>query len=397
MENEVRRALAGRLKAGFGLESEAFISVPGRTELIGNHTDHQRGCVVAAAVTLSLDAAAARTGDGRIHVLSEGMEPVDVALDSLDARPSERGSSAALVRGVAAGFAARGFLPGKTGLALAVSAGVPVGSGLSSSACFEVLVAAAMDALLFGSGMSAAELARIAQFAENEYFGKPCGLMDQLACASGGISAIDFADARSPRLERLTLDLDAFGYTLCLVDSGAGHENLTAEYAAIAAEMRAVAGHFGREVLRDVPERDLFAELSAIRAEHGDRAALRAMHFAAENRRAREAADAIRGRDIARLLELIRESGRSSGMYLQNLSVAGETRAQPLLVAQAVCEHALAGRGAVRVHGGGFAGSLLALVPGGELERFRQTVDAVLGGGAVRPLHLRERGIAIET
>lgn len=393
MENEVRCALAGRLKAGFGLESEAFISVPGRTELIGNHTDHQRGCVVAAAVTLSLDAAAARTGDGRIRVLSEGMEPVDVALDSLDARPSEHGSSAALVRGVAAGFAERGFLPGKTGLALAVSAGVPVGSGLSSSACFEVLVAAAMDAMLFGSGMSAAELARIAQFAENEYFGKPCGLLDQAAVALGGVQELDFAAGCAAA--RVDFDFGRCGHRMCVVDTRSAHADLTADYAAIADECRAVAARFGAETLREVDEGAFYGAIPELRRSLGDRAVLRAMHVFAENARAGRAAGALRRGDFAAFLREVDASGRSSAELLQNLWPGRDAREQPLALALALARGVLGGAGACRVHGGGFGGTMLAFVPEGLYGEFSRRMEAVFGPGSCLALSVRSAGAGV--
>ena len=396
MEMKYANTLSERFLSEFGTVPVAFVSAPGRTELGGNHTDHQHGRVVAAAVTLSLEAAASPTTDGHLRVFSRGMAPVDVDGANLEAGPSERGSSAALVRGIAAGFAARGMNLDGRGIALTVDGDVPVGSGLSSSACFELLVAKAMDELLFGGNTSDTELAKIAQAAENRYFGKPCGLMDQLTVACGGVLAIDFADPASPKTERLTLDLDAAGYALCLVDSGAGHEGLTDEYAAIPREMCAVAKALGADVLREVPGSELYSALPKLRAELGDRAVLRAMHFYAEDKRAAAEADALRCKDIDAFLALLRESGRSSAMYLQNLSVPGETRTQPLLIAQALCEHLLRGRGAVRVHGGGFAGSLLAFVPLDALDVFTRGVDTALGGGACKVLHLRSVGPTVQ-
>ena len=392
---EIFARLAARLNAA-GYAPEAFISVPGRTELGGNHTDHQRGRVVAAAVTLSLYAAAAVTRDGRVRVLSEGMEPVELDTADLTAREAERGSSAALVRGVCAAFPARGLDFAGRGLVLAVGGEVPVGSGLSSSACFEVLVASAVNALLFGGALPALELAKAGRFAENEYFGKPCGLMDQLACASGGVAAMDFAVPGRPAVERLRLEPREFGYTLCLVSSGAGHEDLTAEYAAIPAEMRAVAEYYGCDALRGVDVGRFWADIPRLRAAVGDRAVLRAAHFFAEDRRAANEAEAIRAGDFARFLALVRESGRSSAMYLQNLAPAGSARSQPLLLAQAVCERALRGRGAVRVHGGGFAGTLLAFAPSEDYERFRAEAEAALGPGACRELELNPAGPELE-
>lgn len=351
-----------KLYSHTGLTPAAIFSSPGRTELGGNHTDHQGGHVLASAVTLSLRAEAAITDDSRVCVYSPGHAPVDVALSELDPRPDERGTSAALVRGVAAALHRRGAEFGKNGLALAVDGDLPEGLGLSSSAAYELLVAVAMDELLCGGRFTAVERAQAAQEAENVYFGKPCGLMDQLACAVGGVVAVDFG-SETPRVERLTLDLEEAGYALYLVYSGSGHEDLTADYAAVTDEMRAVAGFFGATRLRDVDELAVVGAVSRLREAVGDRAVLRALHFYAEDRRAVREARAVREGDIANFLALVRESGRSSAMYLQNLVPQGSVLHQPMLLTQALCEHALLPRGAVRVHGGGFAGAVEAFVP----------------------------------
>ena len=351
-----------KLYSHTGLTPAAIFSSPGRTELGGNHTDHQGGHVLASAVTLSLRAEAAITDDGRVRVYSQSHAPVDVALSELDPRPDERGTSAALVRGVAAALHRRGAEFGKSGLALAVDGDLPEGLGLSSSAAYELLVAVAMDELLCGGRFTAVERAQAAQEAENVYFGKPCGLMDQLACAVGGVVAVDFGP-ETPRVERLTLDLEEVGYALYLVYSGSSHEDLTADYAAVTDEMRAVAGFFGATRLRDVDELAVVGAVSRLREAVGDRAVLRALHFYAEDRRAVREARAVREGDIANFLALVRESGRSSAMYLQNLVPQGSVLHQPMLLTQALCEHALLPRGAVRVHGGGFAGAIEAFVP----------------------------------
>ncbi len=385
--NARRLALCGRLRETYGLEAGAVFSAPGRTELGGNHTDHQRGRVVASAVTLSLDAAAAVTRDGHVRVLSEGMAPVDVDLQSLDARAEEAGTTCALVRGVAAMLAGRGAGFGGRGLAITVAGDLPAGMGLSSSACFEVLMATAIDELLLGGCLTPVERAEAARDAENIYFGKPCGLMDQLSCAVGGVTAVDFGPDE-PEVERLRLEPEEHGFALYLVYSGAGHGDLTGAYAAITADMRAMAEHFGAQVLREVDEAAFMASLPELRSEAGDRAVLRAMHFFAEDRRAAEQAEAIRAGDFERFLRLVRESGRSSAMYLQNLAVRGSAESQPLLVAQAVCERALGLRGAVRVHGGGFGGAVQAWVPLEMEESFRRA----LSGWKITRLNLRDSG-----
>ena len=388
--NAARAArLAGSFRAAFGRGPEGFYSAPGRTELVGNHTDHQRGRVLAAAVGFDMLAAAAPNGLNTLRVISEGQEPCEVDISDTSPRAEERFTSAALARGIADSLRRRGFEP--RGMDIAVTSAVPVGSGLSSSAAFEVLLAC-----ILSGGAGPVELAVCARRAENEYFGKPCGLMDQLACASGGVAAMDFAEPGRPAVEHLRLEPREFGHRLCLVSSGAGHEDLTAEYAAIPAEMRAVAEYFGCDALRGVDVGRFWADIPRLRAAVGDRAVLRAVHFFAEDRRAAGEAEAIRAGDFARFLALVRESGRSSAMYLQNLAPAGSARSQPLLLAQAVCERALRGRGAVRVHGGGFAGTLLAFAPSEDYERFRAEVEAALGPGACRELELNPAGPELE-
>lgn len=376
-----------KLYPNTGLTPSAIFSSPGRTELGGNHTDHQGGHVLASAVTLSLNAEVACTDDGHVRVYSSGHEPVDVSLCELEPREAERGTSAALVRGIAAALHRRGASFDGRGLALAVEGALPEGMGLSSSAAFELLVAVAMDELLCGGRFTPVERAQVAQEAENVYFGKPCGLMDQLACSVGGVVAVDFGP-ETPRVERLTLNLEGAGYALYLVYSGSGHEDLTADYAAVTDEMRAVAGYFGAERLRDVSELTVMSSLPQLREAVGDRAVLRAMHFYAEDRRAAREAEAVRDGDIALFLELVRESGRSSAMYLQNLVPQGGVLRQPLLLTQALCERALFPRGAVRVHGGGFAGAIEAFVPLDMEEHFLRALD----GYEKTRLNLRETG-----
>lgn len=376
----------------FGHPADAFFSAPGRTELGGNHTDHQHGRVLAASVDLDVLAAAARTDTGRLRVLSEGYPLLEVDLSDLSPRPGERNTSLALLRGVAARFQQLGCDFAGAGLDVYVASDVPDGSGLSSSASFEVLLGTVLNDLLFGGKCGAMEIAQIGQYAENVYFGKPCGLMDQAASSVGGVVAIDFADPASPRVERIHLDLWQEGYALCILDSGASHGDLTAEYAAITDELKAVSRFFGKEVLRDVDPSAFYAAIPQLRAQAGDRAVLRAMHFFNENDRARAQARALKAGNFGRFLTLVRTSGHSSALYLQNVVPTGQTAHQELMLTIALSAYLLHDRGAVRVHGGGFGGTAQAFVPLDMLTEFKSRVDAMLGQGTCRVLSVRPVG-----
>lgn len=365
---------------------EQYFSAPGRVELGGNHTDHQHGCVLAAAVDLEMRAAVTPNHDGVIRVFSQGFAPVEVALGDWTPRPEERNTTAALVRGMAAQFIRRGAA--LTGLDMRVTSQVPVGSGLSSSAAFEVLLGRVFSGLCCGGSVSPEDIARMGQTAERDYFGKPCGLMDQMASSVGGLVYMDFADPVHPAMERIDCDLGASGYGLFIVASGADHADLTADYAAIPAELEQVCRVFGAEVLRQVDETEFYRRLPAVRAAAGDRAVLRAIHVFDENRRAAAEAEALRKRDFPAFLALVNASGASSWQYLQNVT-SGDPRQQALAVTLAVCRHALGGQGAVRVHGGGFAGTALAFVPDDRREMFRRTVEQTLGTDKCRLLSVR--------
>ena len=383
----------GELKAKFerqyGRAAEYIFSAPGRTELGGNHTDHQHGLVLAAAVTLDTKAAAAENNDGCIRVISEGYAPVTVPIDELEMQPEERNTTAALVRGVAAGFLRRGY--GVRGFDAYVVSDVLPGSGLSSSAAFEVLIGTVINALS-GCALSPAEVARIGQYAENEYFGKPSGLMDQTASAVGGIVVIDFADPGAPVITPVEFDFAECGYALCIIDSGADHAELTEEYAAITNELKAVCRLFGKKHLREVDEHEFYARIAEVRRAAGDRAVLRAAHVFNENKRCAVETAALGNGDFERFLQLVTESGRSSWMYLQNVIPTGSTARQELAFALLLCERLLGGRGAFRVHGGGFAGTVQAFVPVDMLENFRAGIDAVLGAGSCHVLSIRREG-----
>ena len=376
----------------FDRPAQALFSAPGRTEIGGNHTDHQRGCVLAASVDLDILAAAAPTQSGVIRVLSQGYPMTEVDLRELTPRQDEVNTSAALIRGVAARMNEMGCGLYNRGLDVYMTSTVPKGSGLSSSAAYEVLIGTMLNELFWAGHCTPVELAQIGQYAENVFFGKPCGLMDQTASSVGGVVAIDFADTAHPVVERLDVDLHAYGYALCILDSGAGHEDLTGEYSAITEELRAVCRVFGKEVLREVPEEDFLAELPKVRKAAGDRAVNRAFHVYGENRRALAEKEALRQGDFDRFLTLVRESGRSSAMYLQNIIPTGSVTAQELMVTIALCERILEGRGAVRVHGGGFGGTAQAFVPLDMLEKFKAATEAALGPGCCHVVMIRPAG-----
>ena len=386
------RAVCDGFRAAFGSQPQALFSAPGRTELGGNHTDHQHGRVLAAAVDLDMVAAVTATDSGLFRLQSEGYAPVEVSVTDLAPVPEERGTTAALVRGVAARMKELGCPLEGVGLDVFVVSAVPAGSGLSSSAAFEVLMGTVLNELFWGGHCTPVELAQIGQWAENHYFGKPCGLMDQTACSVGGVVAIDFLDPADPVVEAISLDLTAAGYALCILNSGAGHADLTDEYAAITEELAAVSGFFGKTVLRDVKEEDFRAAIPQLRAAFGDRAVLRAHHFYGENRRAEAEANALKEGDFQAFLALVRASGRSSALYLQNIIPTGQTRDQSLMVTLALCEEILGERGAVRVHGGGFGGTAQAFVPLDLLESFRTRTEAVLGPGSCHVVTVRPVG-----
>ncbi len=383
-------AMSQGFRAVFFGQPTRFFSAPGRTEICGNHTDHQRGCVLAAAVNLDALAAVAENGTNVLRVQSEGYPMYQVELSELEPQEEEKNTTAALIRGVAAKFVQLGHEI--RGLDIYVSSRVLPGSGLSSSAAFEVLLGTVLNGMFCGGTVSPPEVAQIAQYAENVFFGKPSGLMDQMASSVGNLVEIDFGDTDHPVVTPLDFDFSATGYALCIIDSRASHADLTDEYAAIPIEMREVAGYFGCEVLSQVPEADFYGNIAALRQKFGDRAVLRAYHYYQENRRVPRACQALRQGNFDRFLEIIRQSGYSSYMYLQNVSPAGAIARQDMAITLALCEHYLDGTGAYRVHGGGFAGTCQAFVPEEKLEAFRNGIDGVLGEDACHVLSIRPQG-----
>lgn len=383
-----------RLDSGFstafGGEAQRYFSAPGRTEIGGNHTDHQRGRVLAGAVNLDTVAAVRVSGTNVIRVQSKGYPLCQVDLDNLEPVAAEINSTPALIRGVAARFAQLGCKVG--GFDAYCESTVLPGSGLSSSAAFEVLIGTIINHLFFDGRVSQAEVAQIGQYAENVFFGKPCGLMDQTASAVGGLVTIDFADKAHPDIRPVHFDFSTTGHALCIIDSRADHADLTDEYAAIPGELKEICDCLGREVTTEIPEEEFYAAIPKLREICGDRAVMRAMHEYNENRRVPEQVACLEKGDFEGFLSLIRESGFSSWMYLQNVIPAGYVRQQPVAVALGLCEHYLRGKGAYRVHGGGFAGTVQAFVPFELLDSFRAGIDAALGEGACHVLSIRPQG-----
>ena len=387
---EKKKELDAGFAAAFGGAPERYFSAPGRTEIGGNHTDHQRGRVLAAAVNLDTVAAVRVNGTDTIRILSQGYPLCQVDVKELTPRQEEINTTPALIRGVAARFAQLGCEV--RGFDAYCESTVLPGSGLSSSAAYEVLIGTIVNHLFFEGKVSQAEVAQIGQYAENVFFGKPCGLMDQTASAVGNLVTIDFFDKEHPVIQPVNFDFSACGHALCIIDTRASHADLTDEYAAIPNEIKAVCAHFGKEVLSQIDEAEFYAAIPALRKSCGDRAVLRAVHFYQDNARVPKQVAALEAGDFAAFLKLVKESGHSSYMYLQNVIPAGYTQHQDVAIALALCEHYLQGKGAYRVHGGGFAGTVQAFVPFEILEDFRVGIDSVLGEGACHVLSIRPQG-----
>ena len=368
-------AVLNGLEATFGTHAEAGLySAPGRTEIGGNHTDHQHGRVLAGSVNIDMIAAAAPNSLNQLRVQSEGYDLCVIDLADLAARKEEENTTMSLLRGECEAFRQRGAA--LSGLDVYVASNVPKGSGVSSSAAFEVLIGVILNDLFLAEKVSPIAIAQIGQWAENVYFGKPCGLMDQLSSSTGGLVFMDFRDPAAPLVRRLDAALP--GYALCVVDSGADHAGLTDAYAAIPRELGAVCRLFGAEVLRQVEEAEFYRRLPEVRRAAGDRAVLRAIHVFDENRRVLGQVQALENGDTEGFLALVNDSGRSSWEYLQNIAPEGAAGHQELAVTLALCRRLLRGRGAVRVHGGGFAGTALCMVPEADYPAFRAELEALL-------------------
>ena len=377
----------------FGSEREVYLlSVPGRSEILGNHTDHNRGKVLAGAIDKDIIAIVSKNGTAKVNLKSEGYEKdiVDLSLvDNKSAYPKY--SSSSLILGIAGGFKLSGFeFGGFDGYA---TSDVLRGSGISSSAAFEVMIGNIFNHLFCGGRVPSTEIAKIAQYSENEYFGKPCGLMDQMACAVGGFVYMDFENPKSPEIEPIVFSLADAGYTLCIVNTGGNHADLNEDYASVPMEMKRVAAIMGKEVLRGISEADVISKMADLRSVAGDRALLRAVHFLRENKRVELARRALIEKNIEEFFKNVTASGKSSFEFLQNVYTTKNVKEQGLSLALMLTEGFLEGKGgACRVHGGGFAGTIQAYIEKEYVDGYTALMETVFGEGAVMRLNVRALG-----
>lgn len=374
----------------FVTENVEIYSAPGRSEVGGNHTDHQYGKVLATSINLDAIAVASRTEDGRIIVASDGYDLMEVDLDDLLAREEEKETSMALIRGVAARLRQRGHRIG--GFRAYITSDVLIGAGMSSSAAYETLIGTILSGLYNQMDIDPVFLAQSGQYAENEYFGKPCGLMDQMASSVGGMIYIDFENPEKPEVKQVKVDFESFGHSLCIVDTKGSHVDLTEDYAMIPSEMKQVARYFEEDVLRKVNKTDFYLNIPAIREILGDRAVLRAMHLFEENKRVGQEVEALENRRFDLFKKLVKDSGDSSFKYLQNVYSNHEVNNQSVSIGLAVSDVILGDKGVSRVHGGGFAGTIQAFVPNEIVPLYQKTMDSVFGEGACHILKVRKYG-----
>ena len=375
----------------YGEAEVSLFSVPGRSEISGNHTDHNRGRVIAASIDLDIIAVAAKRGDDMISVTSKGFTPDNVKLNNLVPDKDDYGKSYALIAGVADGFVKSGYKIG--GYNAYTTSNVFKGSGLSSSAAFEVMIGNILNHFYNDGVVKSPRIAQIAQYAENVFFGKPCGLMDQMACAVGGFITIDFADRDNPKIEAPDFDLTAHGYSLCIINTGGNHTDLTDDYAAIPGEMKAVAGYFGRDVLGDITDTEVIENIPVLRERFGDRAVLRALHFIDENKRVDAQVDCLAKDDLDGFFSGVMASGDSSFRLLQNIFATKNPAEQGLTLALEMTKRALTGKKAAwRVHGGGFAGTIQAFVPNDSVDEYKAYIEKVFGKGNCHILTVRREG-----
>lgn len=372
----------------YGESDVEIYSAPGRSEISGNHTDHQHGEVLAASI--NLDAIAIVKKNDIIRVVSDNYDMITISLDDIDKKDEEEGTTTALIKGVLAGLKDRGNEIG--GFDAYITSDVLIGAGLSSSAAFETIIGTIVSGLYNDMKVSAVDIAIIGQYAENVYFGKPCGLMDQMACSVGSLVHIDFADKANPIIDPVSFDFAKYGYSLCITDTKGSHADLTHEYAAVPAEMRAAAAVLGREVLHGTTLEELLEKSAEIREKAGDRAYLRAIHFVTENVRVQNAVAALRAEDFEGFLKMIKASGDSSYKYLQNVYTSQDVQHQNVSVALAVSDAILGTNGVCRVHGGGFAGTIQAFVKNEAVAQYKETLDKVFGEGACEVLKIRKYG-----
>ena len=367
-----------------------LFSAPGRTEVGGNHTDHQHGCVLAGGVNLDVIAVVAPNDDGKVRIKSEGYDMDVIDIGDLDKNEAEHGRASALIRGVLSKFSELGCK--LSGFNAYTTSNVLKGSGLSSSAAFEVLVGNVVNGMLFGGRVDEITIAKIGQYAEREYFGKPCGLLDQMASSLGGFTYADFFDPKEPITEKIDLDIHSFGYTLCVVDTGGNHANLTQDYADITIECKKISNALGVDFLRDADSDRFYKDIAALRKSCGDRAVLRAFHFFNEQNRVEEQKAALKDGRFEDFLKLVNESGESSYDYLQNLYSNSDVAEQGLPLAIALTKKFLNGKGACRVHGGGFAGTIQCYIPSDMLDGYKNMIESVFGAGSCCVLNIRPVG-----
>lgn len=374
----------------YGEQEVEIYSAPGRSEVGGNHTDHQQGMVLTTSINLDVIAVVNKNEDNVIRVLSEGYPMIELKSDELQLCESEEGTSIGLIRGVLAGLKQRGYEVG--GFNAYVTSEVLNGSGLSSSAAFETIIGTIVDGLYNEMKIGMVEIAQVGQYAENVYFGKPSGLMDQMACAVGGLIHIDFKDPERPIVEKVDIDFEAYHYSLCIVDTKGSHDDLTYAYAMIPQEMKKVCDYFGKRYLREIEPKEFYEHIAEIRKEAGDRAVLRSIHFFGDNERVGNEVKALNNGEFKEFLRLVSESGNSSFKYLQNIYTNEDVQNQNMSVALAVSEKVLGNHGVCRVHGGGFAGTIQVFVENDFVETYRNALDAVFGQGACHVLKVRKYG-----
>lgn len=381
----------GKFKEYFnGKEPSSIFSAPGRTEVGGNHTDHQHGEVLAASINKDAIAVTALREDNTVNIFAEGFGNTVIGIDDLSLREDEKGTTPALIRGVLAGLKKAGYSLG--GFDAYITSDVLIGAGLSSSAAFETLIGTIVSGMFNNMSIDPVEIAKTGQYAENVYFGKPCGLMDQMACSVGNLVHIDFADPERPVVDRVGFDFSGTGYVLCITDTKGSHADLTDEYAAVPLEMKKIAELLGHDVLRPVSFEDIMDNISMLRDKAGDRAVLRAIHFVNETRRAGDEAKALKDNDLEGFLKLVKQSGDSSFKYLQNVYTNKDVTTQNVSIALSVSDTVLDPDEASRVHGGGFAGTIQAFVKKENASRYQEYMDRIFGKGSCEILAIRKYG-----
>ena len=374
----------------YGVSEAELFSAPGRSEVGGNHTDHQHGEVLAASINLDTIGVVRATDDNQVRIVSDDYDEIVISLDDLEAKEEEKETTKALIKGVLTGFVKGGYKVG--GFCAYATSDVLIGAGLSSSAAFETLIGTILSGLYNEMSVSPVEIAIIGQYAENVYFGKPCGLMDQMACSVGNLVHIDFKNPKNPEVEKLNFNMSEHGYSLCITDTKGSHADLTDEYAAVPQEMKAVANYFGKEVLRDVSYADVIREIPTLRKILGDRSVLRAVHFLCENERVVKEVNALKWGDMNLFLDNVKESGDSSFKYLQNVYSSNDVENQNISIALMMSDVLLKTEGVSRVHGGGFAGTIQAFVKNDFVASYKAQMDNLFGEGSCKDLRIRKYG-----